>query len=57
MFFISADERISDNTWDGFELPDWQALPPEQAIPAKSNLKFNRVFFSTQTGRHMFKIA
>ena len=43
MFFISADERISDNTWDGFELPDWQALPPEQAIPAKSNLKFNRV--------------
>ena len=27
------------------------------AIPAKSNLKFNKVFFSTEIGRHIFRIV
>ena len=54
---ISLSDRISDRTCDGFKLPDWHALPPEHAIPAKSNLKFNRVFFSFEIGRQIFKIV
>ena len=53
--FKSVSESISFKTWDGFTLPDWQALPLETAIPFISKLNKSIAVLSSEKGKIIFE--